>query len=163
MPDQHVTSLESARNRRLGGPLHVFLRRYATRTRVAALSAVRLPECFARVRAADLQGAQRESARLRAEAGREGCTVFVDIEVLVDRDARTAISAAAQVQASSPFDSVLRYVGTPQGLAGYIADLHTLGIADGVTLLPLRASDNADRIINDVLPMLGLDVVRLSA
>ena len=53
--------------------------------------------------------------------------------------------------------------GTPRGLAGFIADLHTLGFADGVTLLPLRAADNADRIINEVLPMLGLDVARLSA
>jgi hypothetical protein len=57
----------------------------------------------------------------------------------------------------------LRYVGTPRGLAGFIADVHTLGIADGVTLLPLRAADNADRIINDVLPTLGLDIARLSA
>jgi hypothetical protein len=32
-----------------------------------------------------------------------------------------------------------------------------------VTLLPLRPADNADRIINDVLPMLGLDIARLSA
>jgi alkanesulfonate monooxygenase SsuD/methylene tetrahydromethanopterin reductase-like flavin-dependent oxidoreductase (luciferase family) len=159
MPDQHVTPLSA---QRLGRPLHVFLRRHAARSRVAALSAAGLPECFARVRAADLKGAQRDSTNIRAAAGEQGCTVFVDIEVLVDRDARTAISAAEHlVQTSSP--SALRYVGTPQGLAGYIVDLHTLGIADGVTLSPLRASDNADRIINDVLPMLGLDVARLSA
>ena len=123
---------------------------------------MRLPECFARVRAADLQDAQRQSARLRAEAGRQGCTVFVDIEVLVDPDARTAMGRQLG-QTSSAFGSALRYAGTPRGLAGFIADLHTLGIADGVTLLPLRAADNADRIINDVLPMLGLDVARLSA
>jgi hypothetical protein len=157
MPDHHVTSLESARKRRDMAPLHVFLRQRAARTRVAALSGVALPECFARIRAADLQGAQRQSAGLRAEAGPEGCTVFVDIEVLVDRDARTAMFAADQLgQNSSDAGPALRYVGTPRGLAGYIADLHTLGIADGVTLLPLRAADNAERIINDVLPMLGL-------
>jgi hypothetical protein len=39
----------------------------------------------------------------------------------------------------------------------------TLGIADGVTLIPLRAADNPQRIINDVLPMLGVDAARLSA
>jgi hypothetical protein len=90
--------------------------------------------------------------------------VFVDIEVLIDGDARTAMRAAEQLgQTSSAFDSALRYVGTPRGLAGFIADLHTLGIADGVTLLPLRAADNADRIIHDVLPTLGLDIARLSA
>jgi len=164
MPDERVTSLASARKPRPAGPLHVFLRQHIARTRVAALSAVRLPECFARVRAADLRDAQRQSARLRVEAGGQGCTVFVDIEVLIDRDARTAMLAAEQLgQTSSAFDPALRYVGTPRGLAGFIADLHTLGIADGVTLLPLRAADNADRIISDVLPMLGLDIARLSA
>jgi len=66
-------------------------------------------------------------------------------------------------QTSSASGAALRYAGTPRGLAGYIEDLHTLGIADGVTLLPLRAADNADSIINDVLPMLGLDSARLSA
>ena len=168
MPDQltrhRVTSCAPTRLRRPVGPLHVFLRHHATRTQVSALSGVRLPECFARVRAADLRDASRQSARLRAEAGRQGCTVFVDIEVLVDPDARTAMRAVEQLgQTSSAFGSALRYAGTPRGLAGFIADLHTLGIADGVTLLPLRAADNADRIINDVLPMLGLDVARLSA
>jgi hypothetical protein len=145
-------------------PLHVFLRRHAARTRVSALSGVRLPGCYARIRAADLQGAQRQSARLRAEAGPEGCTVFVDVEVLVESDVRAAMRAAAQLGQDSPdTGSALRYVGTPRGLAGFIADLHTLGIADGVTLRPLRAADNPDRIINDVLPMLGLDIAQLSA
>ncbi|HET7668130.1 MAG TPA: hypothetical protein VFK56_19110 [Mycobacterium sp.] len=145
--DRHVT-------------LHVFLQRHAARTRVSALSGVGLPECFARVRAADLQVAQRRSAALRAEAGDEACTVFVEVEVLIDTDVRAAMRAAEQFRAST---ATLRYVGTPRGLAGLIADLHTLGIADGVTLLPLRASDSAERIINDVLPMLGLDPARLAA
>ena len=145
-------------------PLHVFLGQRAAGTRVTALSGVALPECFARIRAADLQRAARQSAGLRTEAGPQGCTVFVDIEVLVAGDARRALVAADQLgQSSSEAGSALRYVGTPRGLAGYIADLHALGIADGVTLLGLRAADNADRLINDVLPMLGLDVGRLSA
>jgi hypothetical protein len=158
MPDQdHVTSLASAR-KRCG--LHVFLQRHAARTQVSALSGARLPECFARVRAADLQVAQRQSAKLRAEAGDEACTVFVDVEVLVDTDVRAALHAAEQLGAGT---ETLRYVGTPRGLAGFIADLHTLGIADGVTLLPLRAADNVDRMISEVLPMLGLDPARLAA
>ncbi len=168
MPDQltghRVRSRASTRLRRPGGPLHVYLRHQAARTQVSALSGVPLPECFARVRAADLRDAQRQSARLRAEAGRQGCTVFVDVEVLVDHDARTAMRAVEQLRpTSSAFGSALRYAGTPRGLAGFIADLHTLGIADGVTLLPLRAADNADCIINDVLPILGFDIARLSA
>jgi hypothetical protein len=47
--------------------------------------------------------------------------------------------------------------------AAAVSDLHTLGIADGLTLIPLRAADNAQRIIRDVLPMLGVDAARLSA
>jgi hypothetical protein len=139
------------------GALHVFLRRHAARTRVSALSGVRLPECFARIRAADLRDAHQKSARVRGD----GCTVFVDVEVLVESDVRAALRAAEQLD--QPSAATLRYIGTPNGLAGYIADLHTLGIADGVTLIPLRAADNAQRIINEVLPMLGVDTARLSA
>jgi alkanesulfonate monooxygenase SsuD/methylene tetrahydromethanopterin reductase-like flavin-dependent oxidoreductase (luciferase family) len=146
------------------GTLHVFLRRHAARTRVSALSGVRLPECFARIRAADLRDAQRQSACVRAGAGGDGCTVFVDIEVLVESDVRAALHAAEQLgQTSASTGATLCYIGTPHGLAGFIADLHTLGIADGVTLIPLRAADNPQRIINDVLPILGVDAARLSA
>jgi hypothetical protein len=130
MSDNRITSLESARRRRDMAPLHVFLREHSARNRVAALSGVALPVCFARVRAADLQGAQRQSAGLRAAAGPQGCTVFVDIEVLVDIDARTALRAADQLGPNSSDDGQkLRYVGTPRGLTRYIADLHTLGIS----------------------------------
>jgi hypothetical protein len=79
--------------------------------------------------------------------------------VLVDSDVRTAMRAAEELGPGS----ALRYVGTPRGLAGFIEDIHTLGIADGVTLHPLRAVDNAERMINDVLPMLGLDIAQLAA
>jgi hypothetical protein len=148
--------------RRLG-ELHVFLRRGAAHTRVSALSGARLPDCFARIRAADLRDAQRQSARVRADAGAE-CTVFVDIEVLVESDVRAALHAADQLGRTSALTgAAIRYIGTPHGLAGLIADLHTLDIADGVTLIPLRAADNAQRIINDVLPLLGVDAARLSA
>ena len=82
MTHQTVSTL---RHRRVGA-LHVFLRRHAARTRVSALSGGRLPECFARIRAADLRDAQRQSARVRADAGGDGCTVFVNIEVLVESD-----------------------------------------------------------------------------
>jgi hypothetical protein len=144
--------------------LHVFLRRHGKRTRVAALSGVQLPECYARVHATDLHVAQRQSETLRTEAGPEGRTIFADVEVLVDDDVHAAMRAAALLsQNSSEATSTLRYVGTPRGLAGYIADLHALGIADGVSLIPLRAADSAERIIADVLPMLGLDIAQLSA
>jgi alkanesulfonate monooxygenase SsuD/methylene tetrahydromethanopterin reductase-like flavin-dependent oxidoreductase (luciferase family) len=160
MTHQTVSTL---RHRRVGA-LHIFLRRHAPRTRVSALSGGRPPECFARIRAADLRDAQRQSARVRADAGGDGCTVFVNIEVLVESDVRAALHAAEQLgQTSAATGATLCYIGTPHGLAGFIADLHTLGIADGVTLIPLRAADNPQRIINDVLPILGVDAARLSA
>jgi hypothetical protein len=80
--------------RRLG-ELHVFLRRDAARTRVSALSGVRLPDCFARIRAADLRDAERRSARVRADE--DACTVVVDVEVLVETDVRAALQAAERV------------------------------------------------------------------
>jgi hypothetical protein len=164
MPKQHATVSAPVRWRRPIAPLHVFLRHDAAGSRVSALSVVALPECFRRVRANDLRDAQRQSSRLRTEGGDEGGTVFLDVEVLLDRDARSAMRAAEQLSATpSAAEPTLRYVGTPRGLAGFIDDLLRLGIADGVTLLPARPADGADRIINDVLPMLGLDVTRLSA
>lgn len=143
--------------RRLG-ELHVFLRRDTARTRVSALSGIRLPDCFTRIQACDLRDAERQSKRVRADE--TGCTVFVDVEVLIDSDARAALQAAEQL---GPSRGAVRYVGTPHGLAGFIADLHTVGIADGVTLIPLRPADSAQRIIDDVLPMLGVDTGRLAA
>jgi hypothetical protein len=87
----------------------------------------------------------------------------VDVEVLVETDVRTALAAADQLGLPSATGSALRYIGTSQGLVGFIADLHTLGIANGVTLIPVRATDSAQHLINDVLPMLGVDAARLSA
>lgn len=48
----------------------------------------------------------------------------------------------------------LRYVGTPSGLAGLIADLYTLGLIDGAMLIPLVADDVAKLIFKEVLPEL---------
>jgi hypothetical protein len=81
--------------------------------------------------------------------------------VLVDTDVRTALHSAEQPGPTPA--ATLRYVGTPHGLAGFIADLQTVGIADGLTLIPLRPVDRGQRIINDVLPMLGVDAARLAA
>src|SRR5215471_17813727 len=115
MTDQPV----ALRQRRVGA-LHVFLRRHAARTRVSALSGARLPECFVRIRATDLRDAQRQSARARADSGVDGCTVFVDVEVLVETDVRAALVAADQLGQPSAAGSTLRYIGTSQGLVGFI-------------------------------------------
>lgn len=53
----------------------------------------------------------------------------------------------------------MRYVGTVNGLAGLIADVYVLGIADGVALIPFashdQASDAFDRVIR-LLREMGL-------
>ena len=102
-----------------------------------------------RITAADLQDAQRRSARQRAE--NPATPVLLDIEVLIDRDARSAFDALADV----PSGGGLRYVGTPRGLAGLIADVQRLGIADGVVLKPLTDSPVADLILEELAPGLA--------
>src|SRR4051812_9833985 len=74
--------------------LHVFLGHQASQTCVSALSVYQLPDCFHRVRANDLRDAQRQSAALRTNAGSSGCTIFVDVEAIVDHDVRKAIDEA---------------------------------------------------------------------
>jgi hypothetical protein len=100
-----------------------------------------------RVHAADLQAAQRRSAAIRAAA--PDSPVLLDIEVLIDRDVQSAFAALDGVPASA---GALRYVGTPRGLAGLIADVQRLGIADGVVLKPLADSPVADLMLEELAP-----------
>ncbi len=91
------------------------------------------------------------------DARRQAVSVFVDIEVIIDRDARSARLALAALDArlTTPrTPDSLRYIGTASGLAGLIVDIHVLGIADGVALLPLVEPDGQERIVNGVLPLL---------
>ncbi len=139
---------------RWSGPveaLHVFLNHQTSHSCVSGLSVYQLPECFHRVRADDLRDAQRQSVALRTHAGNSGCTVFVDVEAIVDHDVRKAIDEADRNPRTPAGEGALRYVGTPRGLAGFIDDLRRLGIADGVTLLPTRFADDPADSINDVL------------
>lgn len=139
---------------RLRGPvdsLHIFMCEKGPHSYVPALSGVPLPDCFHRVCANDLRDAQRQSAALRTAAGSSGCTIFLDVDATVHRDVRVALSAAAGVASGEP---ALRYVGTPRGLAGFIDDLHRLGIADGVTLRPQRLAPCPEDSINEMLQAL---------
>jgi hypothetical protein len=157
-------SLPSADEAAISGPirvcgpvdsLHVFLRDELPQTHVAALSVVALPDCFHRIRANDLRDAQRQSAALRNDAGSSGCTIFVDVEAIVDRDVREAMHAANRIGPSTASgEPAVRYVGTPHGLAGFIDDIHRLGIADGVTLRSARFPACTEDSINEVLHVL---------
>ena len=122
-----------------------------------------------RIQAVDLRQAGRKSAMLRADAAARDCPpppVLVDIEVLIDRDAASARNMLAQLDATFAITGPprsLRYIGTPTGLAGLIADIHILGIADGVMLLPLMEVEMVDRVFDEVFPMLGLNAARRPA
>jgi hypothetical protein len=109
-----------------------------------------------RVQASDLRDAYRKVATARAEVGNEVPTLL-DVEVMIAHDSRSARTSLAIL------DSTLRtvrrpasmlYVGTPSGLAGLIADIHTLGIADGVILRPLLLPGVLVHILDEVVPAL---------
>jgi alkanesulfonate monooxygenase SsuD/methylene tetrahydromethanopterin reductase-like flavin-dependent oxidoreductase (luciferase family) len=109
-----------------------------------------------RVQAADLRDAYQKVATIRAESAYEVPTLL-DVEVMIAQDSRSARTSLAIL------DSALRtvrrpasllYVGTPSGLAGLIADIHTLGIADGVILRPLVVPGVLSHILDEVLPAL---------
>lgn len=113
-----------------------------------------------RVRAADLREARTLRDRARADAAAQGrnpdsVTVLVDIDVVVDADARSArrrAQAAWRNGAGGP--GSVSYVGTPQGLAGLIADIHAVRVADGVTLVPVGGGDSVDLIVDETVPQL---------
>ncbi|ORA34610.1 hypothetical protein [Mycobacterium aquaticum] len=102
-----------------------------------------------RIHAIDLQDAQRRAATQRAAAPE--LPVLLDVEVLIDRDIRAAFKALGDL----PPGTALRYVGTPRGLAGLIADVQRLGIADGVVLKPLGDSPVADLMLEELAPGLA--------
>lgn len=109
-----------------------------------------------RIRAADLGDIWRKSARLRRD--RPDVDIVADIEIVIAADARTARSLMGGTIADRTEDTML-YVGTPSGLAGLIADIHALGIADGAVLIP-KAAGAAELVRDAVLPLLDT-VLRL--
>jgi alkanesulfonate monooxygenase SsuD/methylene tetrahydromethanopterin reductase-like flavin-dependent oxidoreductase (luciferase family) len=109
------------------------------------------PDGAVRVRAVDLRALGQQAAVARAE--HPGAAVVVDIDVAIAEDARSARVTVADLN-REPGDTLL-YVGTPDGLVGLIADIHSLGIADGAVLLPMTGSGTLDLIYDRVLPKLS--------
>lgn len=104
-----------------------------------------------RVRGSDLrQVAGRTSAARRADPGAE---VVVDIEFVIAADERSA-RALAPADRGGDDDPTIRYVGTPAGLAGLVADLRAIDIADGAVLIPLTTNGDAE-FYDAVLPVLA--------
>ncbi|OZE80366.1 hypothetical protein CH305_12345 [Rhodococcus sp. 15-649-2-2] len=119
-----------------------------------------------RIQASDLREAQQQRARLRAEAvergeSADGTAVFLDLEIHIAADARTARREFAGLDAPiSP--SSIRYVGTPSGLASLISDVTAADVADGVTLTVLGdVARQAVLVNNAVLPLLESRGTRL--
>ncbi len=111
----------------------------ATRTATGTAVDWVMPGDPVRVRGSDLgQAARRASA---ARLDNPGSDVVVDIEFVIAADSQSA-RALASAACESPGDQTLLYVGTPNGLAGLIADIYTIGIADGAVLIPLAGEGN---------------------
>lgn len=109
-----------------------------------------------RLCATDLRSAARKAAAIRADD--ENVPVYLDIEVLVERDTASAFRALAELAepASEPkTPKPLRYVGTPRGLAGLIADVQRMGIADAVVVVPLGSCRVADLMLEELAPGLS--------
>ena len=109
-----------------------------------------------RVQASDLRDAYQKVANVRAEVGDEVPTML-DVDVMIAQDSRSARTSLAILE--SALRTVRRptsmlYVGTPNGLAGLIADIHTLGIADGLILRPLLLPGVLVHILDEVVPAL---------
>lgn len=101
-----------------------------------------------RIQADDLRDAERKARAARA-AGT--APVYLDIEVLIETDAAAAFRTAGDAGRSG-----LRYIGTPRGLAGLIADVQRLGIADGVVLVT-SDQDHVNRLmLEELAPGLGV-------
>lgn len=103
-----------------------------------------------RFRAPDLKRAQRERANIRAEGSVDA---VLDVKVSVAADFRTACRAMAA--AAPGDDAALRYVGTLDGLAGLVSDIHAAGVADGVTLIPVVEDQDGGWLAGEVLRRLS--------
>ena len=113
-----------------------------------------------RVRGADLREVARRVAATRRD--HPGAEVVVDIDFVIADDERGA-RAIASATCSAPDPQTMIYVGTPAGLAGLIADIYAIDLADGAVLIS-RAAGGADQIQERVVPILAtMTRVRASA
>jgi alkanesulfonate monooxygenase SsuD/methylene tetrahydromethanopterin reductase-like flavin-dependent oxidoreductase (luciferase family) len=108
-----------------------------------------------RIKADDLRDAERKARAARADGA---ASVYLDIEVLIDTDVASAFRSA---DGRPP--GRLCYIGTPRGLAGLIADVQRLGIADGVVLVTADEDRVSRLMLDEMSPGLGLQACSPSA
>lgn len=102
-----------------------------------------------RVRGSDLGEVSRRASAVRRD--HPDTDVVVDIEFVIAADVRSAREMVRDLP--SPATPTMLYVGTPAGLAGLVADIHAIGIADGAVLIP-RAAGLTGLIADEVVPAL---------
>ena len=116
-----------------------------------------------RIHAADLRDAARQSVAIRADAegrGEQAPEVLLDIEVVI----APRVSAAFHALSSLPAPPMgVHYVGTARGLAGLIADVQRLGIADGVVILTAAADSVVGLLLDEMAVGLGSGRQRVAA
>ncbi|WFR72462.1 hypothetical protein P9209_29865 [Prescottella defluvii] len=120
------------------------------------------PPVVHRIQAVDLREAQQTRSRIRAQVAAEGrdpdtVAVLVDVETLISVDSRSARAELALLDETLGVPhqpSSLSYIGTAQGLASLVADIHAADVADGVTLLPLALPKVLGHVVDGTLPWL---------
>ncbi|MFV8275283.1 hypothetical protein [Mycobacteroides abscessus] len=103
----------------------------------------------ARVNAPDLKQAQRARHSLRTSR-KDAPAVILDVYVHVEADSRSARKHFASLRVPA----AVSYAGTPEGLAGLIADIYLAGVADGVTLIPVSPTTDIGCAARRVLALL---------
>lgn len=113
-------------------------------------------DAVVRVTAADLREAGVLANRIRQDHP-AGTPVLLDVDVHLAADSRTALREAAALDAD-PSDRI-RYVGTPAGLAGLVADIRAAGIADGIVALAIGGRPELGVVVREsVAPLLECEV-----
>lgn len=120
------------------------------------------PPVVYRVRATGLREAQQTRSRIREQIAADGrdpdtVAVLVDVETLVSVDSRSARAELALLDETLGVPhqpASLSYIGTAEGLASLVADIHAADVADGVTLLPLALPNVLGRVVDGTLPWL---------
>lgn len=105
--------------------------------------------------AQDLAAAQRERRRILSESTDETPLVLLRIEAVVaETFSQAHMKSAECCRAGTTEPPTIRYVGTPVGLAGLIADVAAADVADGVVIVSLPLSEPPIAILQQTIPWL---------
>jgi hypothetical protein len=108
-----------------------------------------------RVRATDLRRAAAMYDDLSDQAGT--VVAVLDVEFLIAPTARAALVEYRDRGFDVNDATTVRYVGTPGGLAGLIADIGAASVADGVVLIGLDDGESTELLSSTTLPRLLQD------